>query len=210
MDMKKMLTILSESKQLTECGGMMPEQNIPSTPPVSMSVNLNAQGIDQIKDLLNLMNKAEGSLAPGLVGQGSAPMLVPEPTPMPMTSQIGVAKPEEKPEMPKEPDMKDLIKIASEPEGKPEADDEEPAGKKEMQNVADEVRELTDELANAPDGTSMPDQMYGDLDAAVPSGDDLHKKKGAYPKVAGGDNPMAFENLKGGLAALYKEIKETR
>ena len=201
--MKKMLTILSESKQLTECGGMMPEQNIPSTPPVSMSVNLNAQGIDQIKDLLNLMNKADGALAPGLVGQGPAPMPMPEP--MPMAMPIGMDKPEAKPEMPKEPDMKDLIKIASEPEGKPEAGDEEPAGKKEMQDVADKVRGLTDELANAPD------EKYAGVDAAIPSGDDLHKQKGTYPKVAGGDNPMQrMESIKSSLSSLYKEIKETR
>lgn len=194
--MKKMLTILSESKQINECGGMMPEQNIPSTPPVSMSVNLNAQGIDQIKDLLNLMNKADGALAPGLVGQGPAPMPMPEP--MPMAMPIGMDKPEE---MPKEPDMKDLIKIASEPEGKPD----EPAGKKEMQNVADEVRGLTDELANAPD------EKYAGVDAAIPSGDDLHKEKGTYPKVAGGDNPMQrMESIKSSLSSLYKEIKETR
>lgn len=198
MDMKKMLTILSESKQINECGGMMPDQNIPSTPPVSMSVNLNAQGIDQIKDLLNLMNKAEGALAPGLVGQGPAPMPMPEPNPMPMSMPIGMNKPEEGP---KEPDMKDLIKIASEPE----AGDEKPAGKKEMQDVADEVRGLTDELANAPD------EQYGDVGDAVPSGDDLHKQKGTYPKVAGGDNPMQrMESIKSSLSSLYKEIKETR
>ena len=194
MDMKKMLTILSESKQVNECGDM--GQSMPNTPPVSMSVNLNAQGIDQIKDLLNLMNKAEGALAPGLVGQGPAPMPMPEP--MPMAMPIGMNKPEEGP---KEPDMKDLIKIASEPE----AGDEKPAGKKEMQDVADEVRGLTDELANAPD------EQYGDVSDAIPNGNDLHKQKGTYPKVAGGDNPMQrMESIKSSLSSLYKEIKETR
>lgn len=209
--MKKMLTILSEGKKinetkLTECG-MMPDSNIPNTPPVSMSVNLNAQGIDQIKDLLNLMNKAEGALAPGLVGQSPAPMpmAMPEPKPMPMAMPIGMDKPEE----PKEPDMKDLIKIASEPEAG-EKGGEEPAGKKEMQDVADEVKGLADELKNSPAGTGMDEPTYGDLDAAVPSGDDLHKKKDAYPKVAGGDNPMAYEGIKLGLSSLYKQIKETR
>lgn len=34
---------------------------IPSMPPVSMSVNLNAQGVENIKELLNLMNKADAS-----------------------------------------------------------------------------------------------------------------------------------------------------
>jgi hypothetical protein len=35
---------------------------------------------------------------------------------------------------------------------------------------------------------SEPDTM--NVDAAIPNGDDLHKKKATYPKVAGGDNPM--------------------
>jgi hypothetical protein len=208
MDMKKMLTILSESKQVNECGDMM-NSSVPSTPPVSMSVNLNAQGIDQIKDLLNLMNKAEGALAPGLVGQGPAPMAMPmpEPKPMPMAMPIGMDKPEE----PKEPDMKDLIKIASEPGPEPEKSGEEPAGKKEMQDVASDVKGLADELKNSPAGTGMNEPTYGDLDAAVPSGDDLHKQKGTYPKVAGGDNPMQrMEGIKSSLSSLYKEIKETR
>jgi len=205
MDMKKMLTILSESKQVNECGDM--GQSMPSTPPVSMSVNLNAQGIDQIKDLLNLMNKAEGALAPGLVGQGPAPMAMPmpEPKPMPMALPIGMDKPEE----PKEPDMKDLIKIAS--DAGPEKSGEEPAGKKEMQDVANDVKGLADELKNSPAGTGMNEPTYGDLDAAIPSGDDLHKQKGTYPKVAGGDNPMQrMEGIKSSLSSLYKQIKETR
>jgi len=196
MDMKKMLTILSESKQVNECGDMM-NSSVPSTPPVSMSVNLNAQGIDQIKDLLNLMNKAEGALAPGLVGQG--------PEPMPMAMPVGM----DKPEAPKEPDMKDLIKIAS--DAGPEKSGEEPAGKKEMQAVANDVKGLADELKNSPAGTGMDEPSYSDLDAAVPSGDDLHKQKGTYPKVAGGDNPMQrMEGIKSSLSSLYKQIKETR
>ncbi len=199
--MKKMLTILSESKQVNECGDM--GQSMPSTPPVSMSVNLNAQGIDQIKDLLNLMNKAEGALAPGLVGQSPAPMPMPEP--MPMAMPVGM----DKPEAPKEPDMKDLIKIAS--DAGPEKSGEEPAGKKDMQDVANDVKGLADELKNSPAGTGMDEPSYSDLDAAIPSGDDLHKKKGTYPKVAGGDNPMQrMEGIKSSLSSLYKQIKETR
>ena len=56
---------------VVECGMMnqpMGMSNIPSTPPVSMSVNLNAQGIDQIKSLLDLMHKADSPLAAGPVG----------------------------------------------------------------------------------------------------------------------------------------------
>lgn len=225
--MKKLLNIVSESKQVNECGMNMPTNPVPSVPPVSMSVNLNAQGIDQIKDLLNLMNKADSPLAPGVVGQG--------PAPMPMALPIGM----EKPEGPKEPDMKDLIKIASAPKEEPNLDDlsketgmdadavksdvkslapsdsgDEPAPKKEMQAVADEVKGLASELAkeNENEGyANSPDEQVADADAAVPSGDDLHKQKKSYSdKPFRGDNPMAVEQLKQDLASMYKHIKETR
>ena len=220
--MKKLLNIISEGKQITEnCGGMMNSATsipgAPSTPPVSMSVNLNAQGIDQIKDLLNLMNKADSPLAPGILGQSPAPMSMPAPADVPpMISQPMLAPKAEPmgtaPEGPKEPDMRDLIKIASSPEPDEKEMDpgEQPAAKKEMQAVAGEVKGLADELKNSPAGTGMDEPTTYGMDAAVPSGDDLHKQKGAYPKVNGGDNPMALEQLKSQLLALYKEIKEVR
>lgn len=220
MEMKKLLNIISEGKQITEnCGGMMNNATsipgAPSTPPVSMSVNLNAQGIDQIKDLLNLMNKADSPLAPGMLGQSPAPMPMPAEIP-PMISQPMLAPKAEPmgtaPEGPKEPDMRDLIKIASSPEPEDQEMDpgEKPAAKKEMQAVAGEVKGLADELKNSPAGTSNDKPTTYGMDTAVPSGDDLHKQKGAYPKVNGGDNPMALEQLKSQLLALYKEIKEVR
>jgi len=65
---------------MVECGMMStPMNNIPTTPPVSMSVNLNAQGIDQIKSLLDLMHKAESPLAAGPVGSPAMPQ-APMPT----------------------------------------------------------------------------------------------------------------------------------
>jgi hypothetical protein len=68
---------VTESSMI-ECGMMPPMSNIPTAPPVSMSVNLNAQGIDQIKSLLDLMHKAESPLAAGPVG---SPMMPQAPMP---------------------------------------------------------------------------------------------------------------------------------
>lgn len=51
---------------------------------------------------------------------------------------------------------------------------------------------------------NSPQELYGSTDEVLPSGDDLHKSKDAYPKAAGGDNPM---NLKARLESLYQEIK---
>lgn len=61
---------------------------------------------------------------------------------------------------------------------------------------------LGDEYANSPD------QIVAPMSAAIPGGDDLHKPKGAYPKAAGGDNPMALEELKTRLNSLYQEYKQ--
>ena len=68
MDMKNFLNIVAsnDSKQLNEsvdeCGMDMPPapMKAPEPDPVTMSVNLNARGVDSIKDLLNLMSKADG------------------------------------------------------------------------------------------------------------------------------------------------------
>lgn len=37
---------------------------------------------------------------------------------------------------------------------------------------------------------NSPDEEMGEIDDVLPAGDDLHKHKPTYPKVAGGDNPI--------------------
>jgi hypothetical protein len=180
MDMKKLLSIVSgdkqtESKQLNEgideCGSPM-SPSMPNTPPVSMSVNLNAQGVDNIKELLNLMRAAESP------GRMSEPMAMPEPG---MSMPISITK----------------VKPA-----------EEPGGDSGMSQIRDLIKKAdTPEEAYA----NSPDEQYGELDDAVPSGNDLHKEKGSYPKVAGGDNPMAAkESIRTQLDQLYQQIKEAK
>lgn len=63
MDMKQLLALVSEkveAEQNEECG--MPMSTPTPTPPqnpVTMTVNMNAQGSDQIKELLKLITSAE-------------------------------------------------------------------------------------------------------------------------------------------------------
>ena len=59
----------------------------------------------------------------------------------------------------------------------------------------------------AGDYENEPDEQYSDLSAVIPDGDDLHKKKKSHPATAGGDNPMAIENIK---AALYAALTEKK
>lgn len=77
---------------------------------------------------------------------------------------------------PKEPGMGDMIKLMA-----PE------------EEMAEEEGPMGDEYDDEP---SAPDEEYAnDVSASIPAGDDLHKKKKAYPAVDGGDNPMTAENL---------------
>ena len=67
------------------------------------------------------------------------------------------------------------------------------------------VEERDIELANTPDEHEFP---HG---AAVPSGTDLHKEKGAYRAAAGADNAMAVEELsklEGKLKGMFESMLE--
>jgi hypothetical protein len=203
-------TVVKES--MVECGmGMQPSMP-PAAPPVSMSVNLNAQGIDQIKDLLNLMNKADSPLAPGPVPTGAMP-----PMPMPtvgMDAPLNISKaaPMDMPEPEAEPmgmdPLDDLVKkagitIAPKAPEKAEGGDAAPAPKDAVTKMADDIRMMTDKLANTPE-----EEIAG-IDAVTATGDDLHSKGGEAPPVNGGGNPMKKESqIKSDLMKLYMEMKE--
>lgn len=62
---------------------------------------------------------------------------------------------------------------------------------------------LGDEWDNSPDPETKPA-------GAFPSdtGNDMHRPKGAFPATAGGNNPMALENIIARLDRLYTEVKE--
>ena len=56
---------------------------------------------------------------------------------------------------------------------------------------------------------NTPDEHVKPFAAAVPAGNDLHKAKGAYRAAAGGDNPMAMEELnklEGKLKSMYESL----
>lgn len=231
-------TPVTESS-MVECGMMpQPMNNIPTAPPVSMSVNLNAQGIDQIKSLLDLMHKAESPLAAGPIGSPSMPQ-APMPT---MSSPVSMNMPAislDEPGFGGEPTggmdpLDALVKkagIAMAPkapsdEGPGAADggddagakspmgSKEPAPKDEMNKVADEVRGMADTLADEnQDGgfggaTTEPEEEYGDVSSVTATGNDLASKGKEAPKVNGGGNPM--ESIRQQLDARYKEIKEAK
>jgi len=220
-------TPVTESS-IVECG--MPMNTIPSAPPVSMNVSLNAQGIDQIKSLLDLMHKADSPLAAGPVGSPMMPQ-APMPTMAPPAPMNMPALSLDEPGFGGEPEqgmdpLDALVKKAGiamapkAPEGGDEAGEKSPIGSKEpapkddMKKVADEVRGMADTLADENqdggfgDSTTAPDEKYGDISTVTPTGDDLASKGKEAPKVNGGGNPM--ESIRKQLDARYKEIKEAK
>jgi len=59
------------------------------------------------------------------------------------------------------------------------------------------------------DYANEPDEKYGTVADVTRGGNDLNKPKKTYPKVAGGDNPMAGvkETIKDALLDMYTEYK---
>lgn len=136
------------------CGGMPSTPSTPPTTPPSMSINMNAQGMENIADILKLIAKVNPDAAPKDAG-------LPSMSAPPSIMSI----------KPAEPPMKMLPDLSDEPEN-------------DEKTIKIDMDKKKEEWANEPD------EKIADLDAAIPNGDDLHKKKGTYPKVAGGDNPM--------------------
>lgn len=60
---------------------------------------------------------------------------------------------------------------------------------------------------NFTSATNEPNPTMYDLDAVLPTGDDMHSKGREAPKVNGGGNPLA-ETLMARLSAHYQSIKE--
>ena len=178
-----------KESMVKECGPMMDmgHMGAPSAPPVSMSVNLNAQGIDQIKDLLGLMTKVDSPLAPGPVGMMppmdsepdmmepdmdfgpdmmEPPMSMPSPEPMDMPS-VGGAGP---------------LSIQSPAKKEPEAGGEDP--------LAAIMRS-----AGLPEKPEAPDAGEKPEEPAEPKGDDEAPTPGTAP--SSGKPPEGKEPLFG-------------
>ena len=76
-----------------------------------------------------------------------------------------------------------------------------------LRGIVDEPEMEEAEAGGFDRATTEPDEAYSDLDAAIPNGDDLHKKKKMYAKAQDGDNAMAVETIKARLLAALTEKK---
>ena len=189
MDYHKLLQRLAELDQPTtestieECGDMAPLPSAAqSTTPPSMSVNLNAQGMDNIESLLKLMTKVNPDMTSGQAHAHPASLLAPP----------HIASIDSDDAMPAIPPM---IKTSDDMMNK------ELAGEKEA--VIDTP---DDEYANEPD------EEVKDVDYIINKvAGGMNRPQGTYPKVAGGDNPMQkIKSMEGTelRAAIREELQQ--
>ena len=162
----------------------------PDTPPPSMSVNINAQGLDNIEDMMKLFQKVNPDMGPM-----DKPELPPLPTlsmepkisalpPLKMLPDFDADNDEmpggEKDHMEPDGDEGPEPKMPSDDDGDEESDDE------------DEKKEKDEAFANEPD-TSVKDIDY--MNNQLAGG--MNRPKGTFPKVADGDNPMQKKQFEG-------------
>jgi len=179
----------------------------PETPPPSMSVNLNAQGMDNIEQMMKLFQKVN----PDMMPKEPMPTMAPPPSIMSIKPSLPPLKmlPDfdadnddkaggemdievEPMDEPKDPMMKmDLDKDddeGSQPGGLGASLDRDGDGDHDMD---DHDMEPDDEEDKKEAWANEPDEEQKDVDYMVNKlAGGMNKNHGTYPKVADGDNPM--------------------
>jgi len=201
--------------------GMPPMPEKPDTPPPTMSINLNAQGLDNIEELMKLVKSVNPDM-----DKPASPI-----------SAISI-EPMDKP-MGGLPPLKMLPDMDSEPHDEPDADnmggpsdmdadnmppmgdldrddgddvtkamgDIDGDGDHDMDDHDAEEKEKDEAFGNSLNGS---EPEYAGIDAAMPDGDDLNKPKKSFSgKPYRGDNPMAagaYESKEQLRASIREEL----
>jgi len=199
--------VVEEPVATDECGEMPPSpmgMSMPKeqdAPPPSMSINLNAQGLDNIEELMNLIkavNKDMDQPAPSM-----APSIEIEPMDKPgAMSPMKLGNLDSGP-LKMLPDL-DSDEGGEEPEidimNKPGGDDEVSKAQGDLDNDGDhdmddhdmEKKDKEEEAFGNSVGDSEPE--VGEPKDAIPDGNDLNKPKTMHKhSYRQGDNPMAME-----------------
>jgi hypothetical protein len=165
------------------CGDMPPApmDSKPDTPPPSMSVNINAQGMDDIGELMKLLTKVN----PDMINQKDAPT-----SPMSIEPSITSISPSL-------PPLKMLPDLDADNDDAPGGEkdieikglDQDKDGDHDMDDHDAEKKDKEEAFGNSV-GDSEPD--YKDISANLPNGNDLNRPKKSFSgKPYRGDNPMA-------------------
>ena len=201
--------------------GMPPMPEKPDTPPPTMSINLNAQGLDNIEELMKLvksvnpdMDKPESpisaiSIEPmdkpmgGLPPLKMLPDMDSEPHDEPDADNMGGPSDMDADNMPPMGDLDrddgdDVTKAMGDIDGD---------GDHDMDDHDAEEKEKDEAFGNSLNGS---EPEYAGIDAAMPDGDDLNKPKKSFSgKPYRGDNPMAagaYESKEQLRASIREEL----
>jgi hypothetical protein len=232
--MQKMRELDQPVIQAEACGDSMPPMSPmsspmsskPDTPPPSLSINLNAQGMDNIESIMKLMTKVN-------------PDMINQPPSMPMSLPISISKPPSMgmgplgnldsgplkmlPDMDSEPDADNMGGPSDNdadnmpPMGDLDRDDGDDItkamgdldddGDHDMDDHDAEKKEKDEAFGNSLNGS---EPEYGGIDAAIPDGNDMHKPKKSFSgKPYRGDNPMAagaYESKEQLRASIREEL----
>jgi hypothetical protein len=180
----------------------MNDQAPPAHP--SMSVNLNAQGMDNIESLIKLMTKVN----PDMINQPAKIMPMPSLTAMPSLtppgpsiSAIGDLGNLDAGPLKMLPDL-DMDKPHDEPDadnmgGSSDGDSDNMPGDNDLDKDSSDRDDQDDDRGMEKDDekkneyANEPEEKYKDIDYMVNKlAGGMNGPKGTYPKVAGGDNPM--------------------
>jgi hypothetical protein len=190
----------------------MPEK--PDTPPPTMSINLNAQGLDNIEELMKLvksvnpeMDKPESPISSISIEPMDKPMGGLPPLKMlPDMDSDNDSMPGGEMDLPPGHD-KDHAMV--------KALDKDDDGDHDMDDHDAEKKEKDEAFGNSLNGS---ESEYAGINAAIPDGNDLNKSKKSFSgKPYRGDNPMAAgayeskEQLRAGIRAeLMQRLAEAK
>lgn len=170
------------------CGDPMPPpppmETKPDVPPPSMSVNLNAHGIDNIENMMKLFVKVNPDMMPKA---DPMPTIAPPPTIMSITPELPPAAP--MPDMDADNDdmpggEKDsMMKMDLDTDDDVKGLDRDGDGDHDMDDH--DLEKKKDEWVNEPDPEEKDiDYMVNKLAGG------MNKGHSTFPKVSDGDNPM--------------------
>lgn len=181
-----------------ECGGNMPPvPPIPTQPPIqppSMNVNLNAQGMDDIEQMMQLFQKVN----PDMVPKSSVASPISDKSP-PTTNVTALKM------LPLDMDMDELPGKSMKPHTHLDSDDEMGSDDEPYDIDADEEEE-NHESTDFSSSTTNPDERYYSSDYMnnkLAGG--MNSPKDTYPRVAGGDNPMQRVREAEDAAEMFKQ-----
>lgn len=176
MDLHDLISKLEaiETSSMNEggCGDPMPSMPAKPEPPApTMSVNINAQGMDNIEDMIGLMKKLGGVDKPEMPSMPSMPAVTDKPMIAPLKMLPDLDDTDDLPPM-HDKDHKIVKTLDKDGDGDHDMDDHDEEKKDEA-------------YANEPN------EEYDDVDYILNTlAGGMNRPKGTHSTVAKGDNPM--------------------